>query len=85
MVMRSVGSSTLQAGQRPRILGVGDGVPDGHVRQPGHGHDLARAGLRDLLALDARAVVSEVTVPVRVTVRPGSTEPSGAGLLAQHA
>ena len=52
-VMRSVGSSTSQPRQRTRVGRVGDGVADGHLGQARDGHDLARAGLGDLLALDA--------------------------------
>ena len=31
--------------QGPRVVGVGDGLADGHVAQPGDGHDLPRPGV----------------------------------------
>ena len=42
-----------EAGQRARVARVRDGVPDGDLRQPGHGHDVPGAGLLDLHQLDA--------------------------------
>ncbi len=36
----------LDGGQRHRVLGVGQGLADGRLLQPGNGHDVARLGRR---------------------------------------
>ena len=42
----------VEAGQRTRIGGVGQGVPDRHVGQAGHRYDVAGRRLGDLDSLD---------------------------------
>ena len=65
--------------QRAGVGRVGDRVADGDLGQAGHRDDVARAGLLDLLALDAaRARRQRGDLPVSVTMRSGSTLPSGA-------
>ena len=46
-VIDSEGSSTRVTRERPRVVGVGEAVADGHLVEPRDGDDLARAGLVD--------------------------------------
>ena len=85
-VMRSVGSSTSRRGSGRGSAGsvivspmVTSGMPATATISPGPASAISSRSM-------PWAVVSDVTVPVRVTVRPGSTLPSVAlGLLADDA
>ena len=45
MVIEIAGSSTVMPGQRPDVVGVGDGLADGDVLDAGHRDDVAGVGL----------------------------------------
>ena len=76
-VMRRVGSSTWSRASGRGSAGsvmvspmVTSGMPATHTISPGPASSTSCRSM-------PRAVVSDVTLPLRVTVRPGSMEPSG--------
>jgi hypothetical protein len=65
----------VEARQRPRIARIGQRVADRDLGQAGDRDDVARPASAMSIRRSLR-VWSDVTVPLRVTVRPGSTSPA---------
>ena len=62
MVIEIDGSSTVMTGSGMRVVGVGEGLADGDLRDAGDGDDVAGAGLSTGTRSSASVISSSVTL-----------------------